>query len=109
MASKKTKVKGKEIPSSLPILGYEWQVDKVPSIPSDEDEIIHGTTEGPKYRITVALEAHPTEEALEATLMHEVVHAVLHMAGLSNLLDDKQEEALAVAIEHGLFPLYKRR
>jgi Zn-dependent peptidase ImmA (M78 family) len=35
------------------------------------------------------------------TLVHEMVHAILGVTGHTELLDEKTEEALAIALEHG--------
>lgn len=43
-----------------------------------------------------------SEEDRRATVVHEVIHAILFESGLGQLLDGDLEEALCRAIEHGL-------
>ena len=46
------------------------------------------------------------EKQQRATLLHEIIHGILHNSGLAALLnDDDQEEAFVVALENGLMPL----
>jgi len=45
------------------------------------------------------------ENTYRDTLLHEVIHAVIGVAGLSNLLDHNLEESLAIALENGLAEL----
>lgn len=40
-----------------------------------------------------------------STFLHEIVHGILGASGLTYLLDDKLEESICVAVEHGLSSL----
>jgi predicted SprT family Zn-dependent metalloprotease len=39
----------------------------------------------------------------DQTLLHELIHGILYRSGGKFQLDDKQEEALVRALEHGLW------
>jgi hypothetical protein len=41
---------------------------------------------------------------LQQLVLHESLHAILYLAGLTNVLHDDLEEAVVTAIEHGLAP-----
>ncbi len=43
----------------------------------------------------------------EKTLLHEVLHAIIHYSGWGSKMDDKDEEGLVRALETGLWPLIK--
>ena len=49
-----------------------------------------------------------TEDLKYETLMHEVTHGALSVSGLSNLLSDKEEEAVVCMIDTILIPAILR-
>lgn len=50
------------------------------------------------------------EDEQEATLLHEVIHAILHLTGHSTIIaDEAKEEAMVEVLERTLHKLYKRR
>ena len=110
------KRKPKNFPESQSILGLPFTVECHPTLPGEktdkEGEESWGDTLIAKRRIRVAIEPHETEEQLESTLLHETIHGILGVSGLAEILegaDENLEEALVVALEHGLHPLYQRR
>lgn len=44
----------------------------------------------------------------ESCLLHEIIHAALHISGASTMLETKEEESLVTALEHALFGIYTR-
>lgn len=88
------------LPTSLTIMGCQFAVYNA-SLGGDT----YGETEGIERTIKVDLAKHHSQEQVASTLFHEVIHAVLHVSGQSELLKGKQEEALVVALEHGLSPI----
>lgn len=42
---------------------------------------------------------------IRSTLLHESMHAILHVAGHAQRLEVNDEEALVWALEHGLYPI----
>ena len=48
---------------------------------------------------TIYLASSLTGEAKKRVLMHELVHVVFAVSGLTNLIDDKLEEAICDALE----------
>lgn len=59
------------------------------------------------YTITVDPETDPAK--VEMYLFHELVHACMHISGVEQVLDIKQEEAICWSLQHMLFPLYQRK
>lgn len=45
----------------------------------------------------------------DSTTLHEVIHAILYESGHSVKLDEKDEEAMVLALEHGLSHIYELR
>jgi len=82
--------------SPLDTAGHPWKT-------GDEKEF--GETCTNSY--TIHLNPDQTPAQLQATCLHEFLHAIFHVSGLSNLLTEGSEEAFAVALEHGLSPLYQ--
>ena len=84
----------------LSVMGIPFEVlikDKV--IHSDGDECC-GQTLGTERRIEVSREECKTEELMNSTLIHEYCHAILYVTGQHEMLEEKQEEAIVVAMEH---------
>lgn len=43
----------------------------------------------------------------DSVLLHEIIHAVIHISGNAHLLGDGVEESLTMALEYGLRPFLK--
>jgi hypothetical protein len=61
----------------------------------DDDLDDHGMYVHDTKKISI----NPTKEDPLATLLHEAVHAALAVGGLSEILEDKLEEAVCRAVE----------
>jgi len=85
------------------ILGQKYKVEM-----GELDEDGFGYSEG-NSRIIRINPKHAANTYM-ATLLHEIVHQIFHITGISNMLDtvkeDKFEEAIVVALEHGLTPYF---
>ena len=92
-----------KLPKSVMILGHRYKVELV-----ELEEDGFGYSEG-NARIIRINPKHPANTYM-ATLLHEIIHQIFHITGLSNMLDstkeDKFEEAIVVALEHGLSPYF---
>lgn len=91
-------------PKKIPILGTEFRVEYTTKLPKDD----YGHTEGNERLIKI--KARLRGEIAKATLIHEILHGVLHVSGLSEVLmqhdpTGQLEEAIVVAIEHGMTPI----
>ena len=95
------------VPKQVNILGQIFRVKIVPNLKDTDGIELSGLMEGEQK--TIKLSSSLNESSIEYVLLHEVVHAVFYVSGASNLLDDKVEESLTVALEHGLGCLYKLR
>ena len=93
-------------PKTENILGYQFSIEYVPQKHLDgTDEDVHGETYGFKKQIRIRDTL--TGDDLGATLIHEYMHAILHVSGWTYALDDKVEEGLVTVLENGLWPIIK--
>lgn len=93
-------------PTTENILGQQFTVEYVPQKQLDShDEDVHGQTLG--FRKLIQIRESLTGDDLGATLLHEYLHAILHVSGWTYSLDDKVEEGIVTAIENGLWPILK--
>lgn len=93
------------LPTKILICGVPFKIVYKDRIKSDSEELVYGQTFGHERRIEVARSAHDTEEQVRSTLLHECLHAILHVTGQSEGLSDNQEESLVVALENALGPV----
>lgn len=99
-----------QIPSSLNILGTEFKV----TVRKLKERDLCGYTDIVKREISV--DSSMAADAQIETFYHEVVHAIIGLAGYSSILGDDVEEALAQHLGYALLcflsensPLPKRR
>lgn len=98
----------KSLPDWVTVNGVVWKLT-VKSEPEKGEEACFGETDDEER--TIYLYSNTHEKYLRkgqvfSTLFHELIHASLFSTGLHGLLkDDKVEEALAVSLEEGLYPL----
>jgi hypothetical protein len=78
------------------ILGKTYTIEYVPL-----DEDLYGDCKCGEGAIRIR--QNMTYEQKTATIVHEVLHAILFEAGIAHMIDDSnQEEGIVRAIEHGL-------
>jgi len=80
----------------IPILGVKYDI--VIEHIEDQNGQVHGTMDPDARKLTIS----PSTNDMLATLVHEVLHAILQEAGLRNILESSLEEAIMVALENGL-------
>lgn len=73
------------------------------SMPADSKED-YGESLPEDRRVHINLPRHKTSEAAERTLFHELMHCVLALTGQDQHLDEKTEEGVIRALEHGMYP-----
>ena len=95
-------------PKSVCVLGQDFSIEYKPKVVVGDNDECYGLTHVKDFTIQISSTENKTPEQMEATLLHEVIHAVLGVSGLTELIDDKTEEALVVSLENGLKELYKR-
>lgn len=91
---------------TIQILGTTWTLSR--GSHTEDDLRCFGETDTHDRSIALFTRPHedyPTRGPVEQTLLHEVLHAILHVSGTSNLLPGGTEEAVVTALEHGLWPL----
>lgn len=89
-----------DLPKSVNIMGIPFDVE-VKKKAKD-----HGLTNGPERKISIT--ENKNSALMESTLLHEIIHGVFYVTGHSEWLTEEQEEALTLALEHAIIPLYKR-
>lgn len=92
----------------IPILGRKIGVRYV----SDKElQTIGNDTDllGFFHRNTIYISTSVTGDQAKQVLLHELAHAVLDITGLTNVIEDKQEEAICTAFESFLEVLRNRK
>ena len=92
------------LPSTLMVLGEPFRVELVHELRSDGDRV-SGETVGEFHRIRIDAGLDSTRQW--QTLIHEYVHAVLHVVGVGNFLDAATEEVIAQSLEYGIVQLMR--
>jgi len=92
-----------KLPKSVCILGVQYKVEM-----QELEDGGFGYSEGNARIIHINPKHDP--KTYMPTLLHEIIHQIFHISGISNMLDtvkeDKFEEAIVVALEHGLTPYF---
>lgn len=91
-----------KLPSSLCILGVKFNVAWNHDF-DDEKEETFGDTHVLGKKIRIGTRCHTSSDRA-STFFHEALHAALGVAGYSEMLGTKQEEALVTCIENALYP-----
>jgi len=88
-------------------MGSRYKIMRVPpGSLGDELHHVHGTIDTDRKQIEVDARL----ASVEQIVLHEAIHGILQECGISELLDDKLEEAIAVGLENGLWRAgYRRR
>ncbi len=94
----------RHIPKSVMILGAKFKVKIVKSLKDDEGRDLYGESVLTSKLIKLSTEQTPKE--MSETLLHEIIHCILHMSGSSYLIHSGAEEALVRALEHGLIQTF---
>lgn len=93
------KIEKKDLPEKINILGMTFDIELDASL----DPLSYGETESKSYIIKIN-PLHYKERKL--TLLHECIHAALGVSGLSEIIEEKVEEAIVVCIENALYPYF---
>lgn len=89
----------------IPIMGIEFKITYPVKIDKKDNDI--GESNGAER--TIKIKKSLTDEVKRSTILHEIIHSILYVTGQSEGLSEKQEEAIVLALEHGLDPLYELR
>lgn len=94
-----TRLKHTDIPTVL-LVGQNPILVKVKKMPKDE----YGEYE--EWNRQININVNQPTHMLKDTLIHEWLHAVIHMSGVSALLEDREglEEALVRAVTSAILP-----
>jgi hypothetical protein len=103
----KRNYKAKEI---VDILGIPFDVEYVEKIKDIEDGLLSGESDGSRHKISISKSENQTEDHIESTILHEIIHSILYISGQNATLANMAiEEGIVLALENGLHKLYKRR
>lgn len=94
-----------KLPDHVYVLGQHFRVELVHNLKSDGDPV-SGETVGEYHRIRI--DAGLDMARQWQVLVHEYVHAVLHMVGVGNFLNDGTEEVVAQSLEYGITQLLRQ-
>ena len=82
----------------VPIMGIPFTVTDPVKVDKKDKHV--GESEGSAR--TIKVKKSLTPEVKTATLIHEILHSILYVSGQSERLTEEQEEALVLALEHGI-------
>lgn len=94
----------KPLPKNITVGGITFKIKQVKQVDSEDSQAEFCGAD----RI-IRIKRGLSDELRESVLWHELIHAALYTAGVSQLLASKLEESIVLAIEHNLGPLYERR
>ena len=94
-----------KLPTSILVHGEIFRVEIVLGLMSGDEEV-SGETIGAYNRIRINGDLDLPRQW--QTLVHEYVHAVLHVVGVGNFLDDQVEEVIAQSMEFGVMQLLRQ-
>lgn len=89
---------------NLPINLHSISVKIVKGL-NEKEDCWGQLTEDDRGHPVIELDSILRGEMLKTTLFHEAFHAVFHLSGTSNIIDEKQEEALVRSLENIFIPL----
>ena len=95
-----------KLPSSILVLGEEFRVEVISDLHSGTDPV-SGETVGAYLRIRINADLDLPRQW--TTLIHEYVHAVLHVVGIGNILSEEVEEVIAQSMEYGIVQLLRNQ
>lgn len=86
-----------KVPRSVMCCGVKITVKLTSKLMFDGDDELHGCF--CPETLTIHVSKHSD---IKSTLLHEMVHAILHVTGCSSRLTNSSEESIVTAIEYGL-------
>jgi hypothetical protein len=94
---RRTKLKPSDIPAKMHSCGAEIHL-KLENLKKKEDEDLYGAYQ--MWDQLIKIDHYHPRETLKDTIVHEWLHSVLHLSGVSALMDDKEglEEAVVRAV-----------
>lgn len=98
-----------ERPRRIKVCGVWFSIQYVEGLVDEKGEAMSGDCAPTTRKIRICTAQNDTPELIEATLLHEVLHAILFVTGQSQHLKSDREEGLVLALEHGLSTIYGRR
>ena len=87
------------------MLGRRINIEYLDRVSDDDGDKLHGDFCADK--LTIRVDKTLTGTALESTILHELLHAALHLTGHGYRLSGDDEEALVRGLEHALIDVVK--
>lgn len=94
-----------QFPDHVYVLGERFRVELVPKLHDEDGEELAGDTVGFNKRIRINAD-YDTPRKWQI-LMHEILHAALHVSGPGEVIDDDMEECVVQSLEHALTQFIK--
>lgn len=91
----------RELLPPISILGTRWEIKLSDAVSLEGDN--YGTTH--LSTMTIYLNPHNTEQHMRSTLWHEIMHACIHMVGLDQRFDDKDQHITEHELIYALVPV----
>jgi hypothetical protein len=85
----------------IPIMGIPFTITFPVKVDKKDNHV--GESDGTER--TIKVKKSLTDDVKRSTLLHEILHSILYVTGQAENLTEKQEEAIVLALEHGLDPL----
>lgn len=91
----------------MPILGIPFKVIYKAKVmdPDSPNEECCGLTIATDRKIYISTTQNKTKEAILSTLIHEIQHAILGVAGHSCSMKEEGEEGIVTCLENGWTPI----
>lgn len=96
-----------QFPRRLMICGVPHAVRYADQLKGEsKEEVVYGYYHAHRHLIEISLKSNDTPEMVWRSLLHEALHAILHVTGQSEGLGGETEEALVIALENGIAGLF---
>ncbi len=88
------------LPATIDVLGVPFTIKFVWHINKEERQLkTYAWTVGDDREIVIVARKVKSIEQFKSTLVHELLHAALHVSGVTQMFTDPQEEAIVVCLE----------
>ena len=87
-------------PKTIKVLGVDFNIrfnHKVPK--ADRADRTYAFTIGDDREITIYVRRITSMDQFKSTLIHELLHAAIHVSGVTNSLNEEQEESVVMCLE----------
>lgn len=87
-----------DMPRAVKVGNVIYNVVRTPNIHSDDATMRVGECDFLQNTITINIDSYISGDAAHQTLMHEIMHAIVHMMGLDDKIDEDLIDKLATGV-----------